>query len=603
MTSLSPVHRVASEDSLLDNGVSDADFDECFEEEEEDPTPRTDPRTNMLREGEADEDVRASSHDAELAALRGEKCFLEFRTAELEEQVTEMKQSALRSDDDTSIVHRLETEILAYKQGVEAARVALEEMVEEKRVAEEKLRSIEAVFNERKRNFDHIITIFGEEKKTILEAKCEVEEKLRIANEELNNVHSAPPPPPAVDAEEMEKIEKYEDVLCELKEKAAENDSLNARVEELETMLGSSGLARQTLQQKNEALEEELASCKQTYQDRERSSTEVLLTKSEELKAKIKEISDLKHYVGKKSIQWEQFKEDAITAKRKLEEKLDDRCTEMAVLQDNLTERQEAIDTMRAELDTKHKQLDQLKTSNTTTSADLMGLLEEKEQIIEELVKKADSQPGPVNTASIANLELTQLATRNKNLEDEVMGLKSLIFKLERRSTRSSATGGSAATAHRTPSPTAFTRSLSGQRGGRFPSPAARGYQCPSPTARTGRKASMSSSNRGVSPMGRASPVPRAYSPCTTARRASVGGAGQPTMRANAAAQRLGRQSGNSPLRKVPASMSYGTPTSSLYASPNTRVAVNGNGAPRKSVGGTATPLAPRSVNCQAGEV
>ena len=623
MPSLSPIAAECEGDAeiLSPTAAASQAADECCDEDEYDMYEEVVPCAADVDATCAAGTLEADADAAEkLAELREDKCFLEYRTAELEEELNAMKAQAMRGDrEDASAIQRLENEIGDYKEGIEEARMALEATLEEKRSLDERLRSTEAVFTERKRNFDHIITIFGEEKKSLQDQKNELEDKLSAAQDELRaaraggvgggaGASSAEPTAEAAAA--------AEEAARRAGEQEKELESLRTRVDELETMLGLSGLARQSLEKKAEALEGEVEETRQRAAEEAECRASEGGAKDAELAAKTKEIADLKLYVGKKSLQWEQFKDDAILAKKQLEEKFDERCGELDTLQTTLSNHKAQMESMQGELETKDEELEASRAYTATASTELMSLLEEKEALIEELTLKVSAVPDAATaaaTATAAAADLTNLSDRNKALEDEVMGLKSLVFKLERRAAAGRSLGGvgsGGGVAQRTPSPSsAMARSLSNSRPSlRFPSPAAaRGgggggggsFGCASPSGRAGRK--LTSATRGSSPSGRGgSPAPRGYSPGATARRASLSGqavaaAGGRVSTGHRQPSRMG-----SPMSKGPMVATYQTPAGSgLYpmGSPSGARMLGG----RKGM--PTTPLASRSVNAQVGEI
>ncbi|KAJ9472123.1 hypothetical protein DIPPA_14415 [Diplonema papillatum] len=500
--------------------------------------------------------------------------------------------------DDERTIDRLEGELLEYKDGMETARQALEAAVDEKRMLEDRLRSTEAVFNERKRNFDHIITIFGEEKKTIVDSKAELEAEVGRLQTLL------------AEANERNALSQPADPTVEPGPSAEQLAALHSRIEELETMLGQSGLARQELEDKlasaqtsNAELKEKLDSMERIQEEARRALESSVRQKEEECSLKEKEINDLKTYVGKKAIQWEQYKDESVSAKKRLEQKFEERCRELDDLQKKMEAHKEyseglqkknkeseaeiarlnrGVKELREDGEGKNKDRDGTERGRDAGAADatvasgssagfttpeLMSLLEEKERVIEHLTQKPTEAPAraPSVSAGAANgdktemkrmsEEVARLTNSNKSLADEVLGLKSLVFKLEHKSyakpSSQLAFSHQQAGAADIPRPTVetfagraaapqpahsgtFTRSHSGAKAGggllRFPSPGRRsaGYST-LVGARDAVVAARSKGHRTVSPMGSrhthtASPSARAASPGLSSRRGSAAG-------------------------------------------------------------------------------
>eukprot|EP00755_Sulcionema_specki_P018327 Sspe_Gene.66626::Locus_39353_Transcript_1_1_Confidence_1.000_Length_1138::g.66626::m.66626 len=316
--------------------------------------------------------------EEQLAALRGEKSFLEFRNSELEDQVNELKRKLsapsvldgkegespivanLRADYErmrkeyNTTVEKLEHEVKELRQGIDEAQTALDLQLSEKQQLEDKLRGNEAVFNERKRNFDHIITIFGEEKRQLAEEKAKVEERLDEAEEELRayrQMRRGGSQSPGAECDDVK--------------------NLRERIDELESMLGQSGLARQEL-------EERIAQCEGDKADLEKQvdvlrgelkavkeeansgvASETLQAKIDECNAKAREVADLKAYVGKKAVQWDQFKEEAALARQQMEAKYEERCRELDNLQNTIQEAKVYTDELKQELAVKTTELEE----------------------------------------------------------------------------------------------------------------------------------------------------------------------------------------------------------------------------------------------------
>eukprot|EP00754_Rhynchopus_humris_P022554 Rhum_TRINITY_DN14796_c25_g1::Rhum_TRINITY_DN14796_c25_g1_i1::g.119021::m.119021 len=450
MPSLSPIAAECEGDAeiLSPGATASQGADECCDEDEYDMYEEVVPCAADVDAACAAGTLEAADAAEKLAELREDKCFLEYRTAELEEELNAMKAQAMQGDrEDASAIQRLENEIGDYKEGIEEARMALEATLEEKRSLDERLRSTEAVFTERKRNFDHIITIFGEEKKSLQDQKNELEDKLSAALDELRAARAGGAAGGGASSAEptAEAAAAAEEAARRAGEQEKELESLRSRVDELETMLGLSGLARQSLEKKAEALEGEVEESRQRAAEEAECRANEGSAKDAELAAKTKEIADLKLYVGKKSLQWEQFKDDAILAKRQLEEKFDERCGELDTLQTTLSSHKAQMESMQGELEAKNEELEASRAYTATASTELMSLLEEKEALIEELTLKVSAVPDAATaaaTATAAAADLTSLTERNKALEDEVMGLKSLVFKLERRAAAGRSLGG-----------------------------------------------------------------------------------------------------------------------------------------------------------------
>eukprot|EP01060_Flectonema_neradi_P026976 TRINITY_DN3660_c4_g1_i1.p1 TRINITY_DN3660_c4_g1~~TRINITY_DN3660_c4_g1_i1.p1 ORF type:complete len:606 (+),score=185.51 TRINITY_DN3660_c4_g1_i1:53-1870(+) len=576
--------------------------------------------------GDADEmvtdDIDSIDMEQQIAALRGEKLFLEYRNAELEEEVNNMRgNQVVRSQDDDATIQSLEQEILLLKQGIEEAKTALDDTISENQELHEKLKTNDAVFNERKRNFDHIITIFGEEKKTIVDAKAEAEEKLKAAEEEIQKLKTA-------DTVTTNTVD--ETSILEI-------NQLKDRVDELETMLGQSGLARQDLEDKltssestNISLQDKLESAEAQLRLREDSNDDKVRSLTEESKSKSKEIIELKAYVGKKSLQWEQYKEEASKAKKALEDKFESRSRELEAMQNNLEKyksesvsraselsaAKSEIKNLKSELEsakqekereTRHSSLDVSKEFGDT---ELVGLLEEKEQVIESLAtkleevldKQDEQQSNADNERKMAD-EMSQLINKNKSLEDEVMGLKSLVFKLEHKgySQNQSGNGLHRSNTHRAVSPS-FQRSTSTGRNGsslRFPSPThhrsavvsspSTRPKCTVPHAASVSK-QLASKIRALSPSGRVSPNPRAISPSLSRRGSMQSNPSATTKRPlHSVVMEERRKGGSSP---IPRGSGY---QSASYSSPSVSARSS------RSVGrkpSAALPLSSRPVNC-----
>ena len=575
--------------------------------------------------GDADEmvteEIDEIDVEQQVAALRGEKLFLEYRNAELEEEVSNMRgNQVVRSHDDDATIQNLEQEILLLKQGIEEAKTALEDTMGENQELHEKLKTNDAVFNERKRNFDHIITIFGEEKKSIVDAKAESEEKLKAAEQEIQKLKTSTVTINTVD----------ESTSLEIAQ-------LNDRIDELETMLGQSGLARQELEDKltnfesmNITLQDKLESAESELRLRDGNTDDKIRSLTEESRAKSKEVIELKAYVGKKSLQWEQYKEEASKAKKALEEKFESRSKELEAMQNKLEKykvesvrRTDELAAAKTEIKTLNLELEAEKQDNVREphqssldvskefgDTELVGLLEEKEKVIEslatkleEVLDKQEEQQSTVDNERKMADEMSQLINKNKSLEDEVMGLKSLIFKLEHKSYSQSQSGNGLhrSNTHRAVSPS-FQRSTSTGRNGsslRFPSPTHhRSAAVNSPSARpkctVPHAASVSkqlaSKIRALSPSGRVSPNPRAISPSLSRRGSMQSNQTSNTKRPlHSVVMEERRKGGSSPL---PRSTGY-QPAS--YTSPSVS-ARSSRSVVRK--GTSALPLSSRPVNC-----
>eukprot|EP01065_Artemidia_motanka_P037881 TRINITY_DN46784_c0_g1_i1.p1 TRINITY_DN46784_c0_g1~~TRINITY_DN46784_c0_g1_i1.p1 ORF type:complete len:615 (+),score=283.56 TRINITY_DN46784_c0_g1_i1:65-1909(+) len=338
--------------------------------------------------------------------------------------------------------------------------------LEERRLAEE------AAFEERKRNFDHIITVFAEEKA----AREATIEQLQATNAALQAAASQHPQAGADDG--CAKVAELEAALESLRA-AAEEEKESARAaaeEEKEEM--RSVIAQ--LESDARSAAEGSAQGRQSLEDAEEEKEALRAA----LRKKEQETNDLNHLIARKRRQWERWREDCHERIRAEEHAGRQRAAELeSALRDSdkrLALAEEEVATLRAR-DSEAASANASQSDLRTGDGDslMMTMLEEKEAELErkdEALRRSQAESGSIAAELVAaqkNQEelATALALQaddqardraelQKQLEEakaeserqrsEVERLRKIVFRLEHSQGRRSPSPGTPG--RRTPS-------------------------------------------------------------------------------------------------------------------------------------------------------